>query len=125
MPNPGLIKTKTADGAVAARRIVTPGASAGTVAQAAAATDALVGVSERAGGAVAGGRIDVIKSGIAQIDAGGVIVAGDPVTADAAGKAVTAVPAAGANVRIIGFAEEDAANGDYFDVLIAPGVMQG
>lgn len=125
MPNPGLIKTKTADGAIAARRIVKPGAGAGEVAQAAAAADALVGVSERAGDVADGGRVDVIKSGIAQVEAGGVIAAGAAVTADADGKAVAAAPAAGSNVRIIGFAEEAAAAGDYFDVLIAPGVMQG
>ena len=56
---------------------------------------------------------------------GGTVARGAPVTADASGKAVAAAPAAGSNVRIIGFAEVSAVAGDIAPVLIAPGVMQG
>ncbi len=113
-----------AQGAIAAYRIVKPGTADGTLAQAAAATDALIGVMESLS-PLDGERCDAIRSGIARVQFGGTVVAGDPVTADASGMGIKAAPAAGSNVRIIGFAEVAAVAGDIADVLIAPGVMQG
>lgn len=122
--NVGLIKQGTAEAAIAAHRIVKFGAADGGYVQAAAASDSLVGVCEAVGPA-SGERVDVIKSGIADVEFGGAVTRGGPVTSDANGKAVAAAPAAGANARIIGFAEVTAADGDIAPVLIAPGVMQG
>jgi hypothetical protein len=119
-----LNKHYTAAGAIAAFRIVKPGADDGEAAQAAAATDALMGVNE----SVAtddGEGCDVVKVGIADVEFGGTVAAGDPVTSDADGKAVKAEPDAGTNARIIGFAEVAAVAGDIAPVLIAPGVLQG
>jgi Uncharacterized conserved protein (DUF2190) len=124
MGNVILNKGGTAEASIAAYRIVKPGTSDGNYLQAAAATDFLVGVCESVGPAI-GERVDVIKSGIADVEFGGTVTRGGPVTADASGKAVAAAPGAGSNVRIIGFAEVSAVSGDIAPVLIAPGVMQG
>jgi len=119
-----LNRNYTAGAAIAAFRIVKPGAADGEVVQAAAATDALMGVCESVGPA-SGERCDIVKVGIADVEFGGTVARGAPVTADANGKAVAPAPAAGSNVRIIGFAEVSAVAGDIAPVLIAPGVMQG
>ncbi len=88
MNNPGLIKNFTASGAVAAHRIVKLDAN-GCAVQASSASDAIVGVSENLG-AADGERVDIVLSGIVEVDAGGSITVGDKLTADSNGKAVTA-----------------------------------
>lgn len=122
--NPTLIKSHVAGSTVAAFRIVKNGTADGKVVQGTNATVALIGVTGELG-ADTGERVDVIRSGIAEIEFGGTVARGAPVTADASGKAVAAAPAAGANAYIIGFAEVSAADGDIADVLLAPSVMQG
>lgn len=124
MTNTLLNKNYVAEAAIAAYRIVKFGTADGNVVQAAAATDFLVGVMESVGPAI-NERCDVIKSGIADVEFGGTVTRGGPVTSDASGKAVAAAPGAGSNVRIIGFAEVSAVSGDIAPVLVAPGVMQG
>lgn len=124
MANVVLNRAGTAEGAIAAYRIVKFGANDGGYLQAAAATDYLAGVCESVGPA-SGERLDVIKAGIADVEFGGTVTRGQPVTSDANGKAVAAAPAAGANVRIIGFAEVSAVAGDIAPVWIEPGLMQG
>ncbi len=124
MANTLLNRNYLAGGAIAPYRIVKSGANDGEVLQAAAATDYLMGVCESVGPA-AGERCDIVKSGIAEVEFAGVVARGAPVTADASGKGVAAAPAAGANVRIIGFAEVTTAAGDIAPVLLAQGVMQG
>ncbi len=124
MANTLLNKAGTAEGAISAYRIVKPGAADGGYLQAAAATDFLTGVCESVAPA-SGERLDVVKSGIADVEFGGTVTRGGPVTSDASGKAVAAAPGAGSNVRIIGFAEVSAVSGDIAPVLVAPGVMQG
>lgn len=117
-------KQYTAEAAVGANLITKPGSTDDYVAQGAAATDKLNGVSGNVPAAL-GERIDVIKEGIADVVYGGTVTRGDPLTSDANGKAVTAAPAAGSNVRIIGFAEVSGVSGDIGSMFIAPGVMQG
>lgn len=112
-----------AGAAIAAYRIVKFSAD-GTVIQGAAATDSLIGISESVGPA-SGERVDIVKSGIADLEFAGVVARGGPVTSDADGKGVAAAPAQGVNNRIIGFAEVTTAAGDIAPVLIAPSVMQG
>jgi len=119
-----LNRNYSADGAIAPYRIVKPGSADGLAAQAAGATDALMGVCESVGPA-AGERCDIVKAGLADVEFGGTVTRGGPVTADANGKAVAAAPAAGSNVRIIGFAEVSAVAGDIALILVAPGFMQG
>ena len=124
MANVILNRAGTAEGAIAAYRIVKPGAADGGYLQAAAATDFLMGVCESVGPA-SGERLDVVKAGIADVEFGGTVTRGGPVTSDATGRAVAAAPGAGANVRIIGFAEVSAVVGDIAAVWIEPGLMQG
>lgn len=124
MSNPGFTKTRVAEGAIAARRIVKYGSADGLVAQASAATDAFMGVSERLS-AADGERIDIVCTGMPEVEYGGNVTRGDWLTADADGKAVKANPAAGANNEVIGRADVSGVAGDYGRVLLAPGRIQG
>ena len=82
-----------AEGAINAYSIVKPGASGGVL-QAGAATDKLLGVTTEIA-AASGDNCDVQVEGVVLVKAGGAIAAGDPLTSDASGNAVTAAPAAG------------------------------
>lgn len=121
---PGLTHTFKAGGALIKRRIVKHGAADVEVLQAAAAADKSVGITTDIDTAI-GNSADVIRGGIAPVEYGGVVTRGDPLTSDAVGRAVTAAPAAGANVRIAGFADVSGVLGDIGSIYIAPGVMQG
>lgn len=88
MSNPTLVKNFVASGAIAAHRCVKISAS-NMVAQASAASDALIGICENLA-AADGERVDVVLSGIAQAQAGGSITIGDYLTCDSNGKVVTA-----------------------------------
>jgi hypothetical protein len=125
MLTPTLIKNFIAGAAIAAARIVKLGAADGTVVQGAAVGDSLLGVCVQPGGAGNGERVDVALGGIAEVEAGGAITRGDWLTSDAAGKALSAAPAAGTNNNVIGRAMASAANGDLIPVLLAPGRIQG
>lgn len=141
MQTPGLIKTFVAAGAVAPRRIVAFGAADGrgtpAAAQAAAATDALFGVSDSLG-AAAGTPADITLSGLAEVEYGGDVAAGDLLTADAQGRAVAAArhtheenlaetytqeaeTAAAAGARTIGIAMMAGVAGDIGSVHVVPG----
>jgi len=116
MGNPTLIKNYVAEGAISACRIVKFGTFDGQVKQAAAKTDLLVGVNE-ALPVVDGERVDVVHAGITDIEFGGTVSHGAPVTADAQGRAI----AAAAGDRVIGMAIHNAAAGDIAPVLLTPG----
>lgn len=123
-PNPGLFKTFVAAAAVAPYVIVAHAAADGEVVQADSGGDALFGVTQQLG-AAAGERVDVCLGGLPEVRMGGAASAGDPLTADAAGRAVPADPAAGVQARIIGFALMDAVEGDIVPFQFAPGVITG
>ncbi len=118
-------KNCTAGGAIAHRRIVKFGVSDGVVLQGTAATEALIGVTDCPGGAASGERIDVVRQGFTEVEFGGTVTRGDPITADASGKAVTATPAAGVNNGIVGWAEVSAVSGDIGLIFVSPGKIQG
>jgi len=124
MANTGLIKNLTAEGTIAPRRIVKPGANDYGVVQGAAATDSLIGVTGELG-AASGDDVDVILTGIVDLEFGGAVTRGGEVTSDASGKGVAAAPGAGTNNRIIGIALVTAASGDIAPVLLAQGLKQG
>lgn len=124
MNNPGLIKAFTASGAIAPYRIAKFGSADTAVLQAAAATDAMIGVIGPFGPA-SGERVDVIMSGLAEIEYGGTVTRGDLLTSDSSGRAVTAAPSAGANVRIIGIAMNSGVISDIGSVFILPTQTQG
>ncbi len=117
------VKTLTATAAIAALRIVKWGANPGEATQSSAAADKHAGVSSGVPAEAAGRRVDVIMHGPTPVTFGGNVQRGDPLTADANGKAIKAVPAAGAQMRIVGWSETDAADGDIGDMFVQPGVI--
>lgn len=124
MNNALLTKNYTAEAAIAAYRIVKFGATDASVLQATGVNDKGIGVQNEVAPAL-GERADVIRSGLAEVQYGGNVTRGDPLTSDANGKAVAAAPAAGVNNYIIGFAEVSGIADDIGQVLIAPGRIQG
>lgn len=125
MRNEILNKNYTAEGVIPAYRIAKFGAADGGVLVGAAATDKLIGVNDRLPFAAIGDRGDIVRIGICEVEYGGTVAAGDPLTSDATGRAVVAAPAAGSNVRVIGFAEVAGVVGDIGSLNISPCVMQG
>ncbi len=118
MANEMMQKQFVAGAAIAANRIVKFDTTDGTVIQAAAASDLLLGVC----GAVApasGERVDVVMVGIAEVEFAGTVARGAMVTADANGKGV----AAASTNRTIGIALVTTAAGDIAPVLLAASVM--
>ena len=124
MNNPNLIKTLIAEGTLTKFRLVTFGTADSQVAQASAVTDAPAGVL---GNMVAadGKRVDVIKTGVVEVEYGGNVSAGDPLTTDADGKAVAASPATGVNNRIWGEAVVDGVDGDIGSIHLSFSTLQG
>ncbi|MBS0364910.1 MAG: DUF2190 family protein [Proteobacteria bacterium] len=118
MANPGLIKTYDAGAAIAPYTIVKLTTTDFQALAAAAATDPIIGVTTEVN-AASGDRVDVVHNGIAYVTAGGAIAAGDALTSDANGHAITTVTA---NNRTVGFARQSAVAGDVFEALIAPAV---
>ena len=123
-PNPSLTKNFVAEAAIVKRRIVKLGAADGQVLHGAAVGDALIGVAAELDAAT-GERVDVHLAGLVEIEAGGTIARGDPLTTGAAGVAVKAAPAAGVNNSVIGRTMVAGVTGDIITALLAPGQIQG
>jgi hypothetical protein len=117
-----LAKNYKAGAATTKYRIAKFGAADGAVIQAAAATDALIGVFAELD-AASGERVDVERIGAPLVEYGGTVTRGDPLTSDASGKAIKANPSAGARMSIVGFAEVSAVAGDIAPLLLAPGFI--
>jgi hypothetical protein len=112
-----LTKSLTATTAIPARTIVSYGAADGTGVPANGSAAALVGVSGDIDTAV-GERASVHEVGnIAEVVYGGNVTRGDPLTADANGRAVVANAA---GQRCVGFAEVSGVLGDIGSVPVAP-----
>lgn len=120
----GLIKGYRAEAAIPARRIAKFGSADGLLLTAAAATDLVLGITTEIA-AAAGEPCDLVRSGITDVTYGGTVARGQKLTSDASGRAIAAVPAAGANVQIIGTAEVSAVVGDIGPAFISLSVMQG
>lgn len=125
MRNQGLVKTFNTGAAVARSRIVKFGADERTVVVGAAATDALIGVSDDVAAPATGEVVDVVLSGVATVEYGGNVTVGALLTSDATGRAVVAAPAAGSNNRVIGVAMVAGVVGDLGAVLLSPASIQG
>lgn len=106
-------------GALGAFRIAAAGTDDQTVVQASAGTDPLLGVTTDVGAAL-GERVDVVLAGTAHVEFGDDIDYGEPLTSDANGKAVPAVP----GDRVVGTAMCGGADGDIGLMLITPGSTQ-
>lgn len=113
----GLTVGYSTEGEVKGCRLVCHGEAAGSVKQATAATDKLLGVSTRVT-TNATEHTDVVRSGLALVTYGGTVKRGDPLTADAQGRAVKA---SSGNI-IIGFAEEDGDADEVGGVFLMPGM---
>ncbi len=113
-----------AQGAVGAYRIVKQGTADQSCALASAATDALISTSDSLAHN-SGEVVDVGYGELGEVILGGSVTRGQPLTSDANAAAVVAAPAAGSNVRIIGFADKSGAAGDVIPYQRAPGFMQG
>lgn len=122
MTTPILTKSFRVGAAAIAGLLIMKFGTGGAAELATAGTDPLIG-SAGSLGAPANGMVDVTEVGWSEVRAGGNIAYGDPLTANGSGKAIKAVPVAGSVVRIIGFARMDAADGDIFPYLVAPGVL--
>lgn len=92
---------RVAEVAVAPYLIVKAGAAAMSCVVAAAATDKLLGTSDELTHAI-GEVVDVGMGPVHKVTLGGTVAAGDALTSDAAGKAITTVTTGN---RIIGYAE--------------------
>jgi hypothetical protein len=120
--NPKLIKSFTAASNIAPYRIVAAGV--GGVATAADAAAKFIGFSDNVG-ATSGQTVDLTQSGLAEVTAGGPVGFGDPLMADAEGRAIVAAKSEGLTVYVVGIAQADAAVGDVIPVLVAPSVIFG
>lgn len=89
-----------------------------TVRPGAAATDALLGVTDALGGDQ-GGTVDVTLAGPAEVRLGGNVAFGDPLTSDANGKAIKAVVVSGQSVVVIGWAGAPGALDDIIPITVA------
>ncbi len=119
MANPEFFKTLIADGVVGSYRIVAHGSVDGSAKQADAATDALMGTTQEFG-AVDAERLDVALGGLPEVQYGGTVQRGDPLTSDAEGKAVKATVSGS---RIIGFAWVSAVANDIAPYQAASGFL--
>jgi hypothetical protein len=119
-----IFRAALAQGAVGAFRIVKPGTVNSSCVLAAAATDALIGTSDSLP-KDDGEMVDIDQRATSQVVYGGVVTRGDPLTSDANGAAIKAVPAAGSNARIIGFAEISGVAGDIGTYFRSLGSIQG
>lgn len=124
-PTPGMSKTMLAGAAVIKARIVKFGADEDHVVQSTAVSETLIGVADTVGAANAEENIDVHFAGIATVEYGGTVAAGNKLTTDASGRAVAAAPAAGTNNGIIGIALVAGVVGDWGAVLLAQSTLQG
>ncbi len=119
---PGLTTAFRAGGAITKRRILTDGTADGVAIQAAASTARLLGVSTDID-TDSGATVDAIRTGLAPVEYGGTVARGNPLTADASGRAIAATLPIAANTYIIGFAEVSGVLGDIGSVQIAPALL--
>jgi hypothetical protein len=115
--NPMLTKSRTAEGAIPASRIVTMGTTESQVTLATGAADALIGVSQSVVDAADTETVDIHFVGIVDVVAGGAITAGAWVTATTGGKAAATTTAGD---ELIGTAlTSAAADGDIIEVVLS------
>jgi hypothetical protein len=111
--HPILCLNRVAVGAILPYRIITAGVADDAVAQSTAGSEKLVAVSGQLGCATTE-RLDVYYQGCVPVEYGGTIANGDPITADADGRAVKAGP----DDTVIGHAMEAGAADEIGSVLL-------
>jgi len=121
MGNQRFAKTYTAGADIPARTLVKFSADR-TVVPAAAATDAIIGVSTEVD-ASNGDPVDIYRDGLVEVIAGGNLTRGTYLTSDVNGNAVESAPASGNTAQTIGIAEVSAVAGDIIDVMLVRGQL--
>lgn len=113
------VKSFVASGAIQPRRLVKFGATDTTVVQAASAADggSVIGVSDSIGAADTA-RCECYVLDFADVEFGGTVARGGPVTSDASGRAVAATT----GQSYCGIAMVAAVTGDIASIRIARGV---
>jgi hypothetical protein len=121
MPNPVLVKTFTASGAIGAYRAVTSAGdhADGIVVQAAVDPAPLLGVTAEVD-AGDDEPIGVVLHGIAFLQLGDTVVFGERLTVDSDGRGVPCVLAPGTAEEVIGTALAGGHVGEIIDVLVQP-----
>ncbi|KZK97291.1 MULTISPECIES: DUF2190 family protein [unclassified Pseudovibrio] len=119
----GLIKNYTSQGVADQYCLIAPGTKDGHVKQATVG-DKILGVSG-VRGAKDKARLDVYHDDIRAVKFGGDVAFGDPLIADAQGRAVKANPADGETVPIAGHAMCSAKAGVVADMHVLPGYITG
>jgi hypothetical protein len=121
----GFYKSRRAANAIGANLLVAYTGNADEVALAVSANAPIAGVNDNIN-VPAGQLADVqmTQLGDVRFGAGGV-APGDPVTADAQGRAVKAVKQAGAVVYVAGIAQRPQLEGDIGPILLAPSMIVG
>lgn len=90
------------------------------------ASQPVAGVTDRVGGTARSGLVDLQLTQLADLRFGGAVAAGDPITADAAGRGVKATkPGAGEVVWCVGTAQGSFVADDIGSVLVAPFAIYG
>lgn len=124
MSAPLQFRSVLAQAAIGAFLVIKHGTVDNSAALATTSADALIGTSDALGKDL-GELVDFPTSGSGEVALGAAVTRGDPLTADATSRAVTAAPGVGVNARIIGFALQSGVAGDVIDYLVAPGRIQG
>ncbi len=124
MAAPLQFRSVSALAAIGAFLIIKHGNADNTASPATAPADLLIGTNESLP-KDQGETVDYPTAGTGEVRLGGVVTRGQAITADATSRGVAAAPAAGANVRIIGFALQSGVADDVIDYQIAPGQIQG
>jgi hypothetical protein len=122
--NPGLIKTFTAMTAIPPYRLVALGEFDGEVVLATAPDDALIGVTQQVGTTAGSQLVDVCMGDLPEIEYGANVARGAALTTDTQGRAVTAAPGAGVEVRTIGYALASGGEGVIVGFQFAPGTLK-
>ncbi len=118
------IKNYEAEGAIGAYRFAKPGTDDHQIAQAAANTDLITGITTELD-VVDGEPVDLVHDGVHQLQLGGAVTRGQKLTSDANGKGVHANPAAGVNASVGAVALTSGVDGDIILVIITIGQVQG
>ncbi len=112
-----LTKSLTATTAIAAYRLVNYGAADGAGVPAADATKFIVGVNSEVAAAI-GERASIHSVGnIADVEYGGNVARGDPLTSDAQGRAIKATTT---GQHCVGYAEVSGVSGDIGSCTVTP-----
>lgn len=121
---PMFIKSYQAATVIAAYRIVgfADGAADTTVEMTSANTDAAIGMADEMGADI-GGQCDIHLAGLALVELGATVAAGQPLMSDATGRAIPAVAAASSTRHVIGIAHAPGVVGDIIDVWLAPSLL--